>query len=133
MRPRLYRLVRAAIKVEAPGHSPEHGGSLPFQVTRPWPSCPKLLHQIPTQDIRDWLDEQALHLKRSTLFNVYLGVNQVLKYATKRRMLEIDPFSVDPMKFRGSRRKRVDIPIARTWSGCASTSRTRDGPPSIRG
>jgi len=71
---------------------------------------PKLLHQIRTQDIRDWLDELALHLARSSLSNVYLAIDQVLKYATKRRMLEINPLSVDPMKFRGSRRKRVEIP-----------------------
>ena len=71
---------------------------------------PELLHQIRTQDIRDWLDEQALHYKRSTLSNIYLAINQVVKYATQHRMLDVNPLLVDQMKFRGRRRKRVEIP-----------------------
>ena len=71
---------------------------------------PKLLHQIRTQDIRDWLHEQALHYKRSSLSNIHLAIDQVLKYATQHRMLEVNPLLVDQMKFRGRRRKRVDVP-----------------------
>jgi integrase len=71
---------------------------------------PKLLHQIRAQDIRDWLDEQALHFERSSLSNIHLAVDQVFKYAARHRMVDVNPLLVDPVKFRGRRRKRVDIP-----------------------
>jgi hypothetical protein len=70
----------------------------------------KLLRVIRSQDVRDWLDEQALHYKRSTLFNLYLAVDQVLKYATRHRMLDINPLLADRVKIKGKRYKRVDIP-----------------------
>jgi integrase len=72
---------------------------------------PKLLHQIRSQEIRDWLDlEVAMHLARSSLSNVDLVVGQVFKYATQHQMLDINPRVSEPIKFRGRRRKRVDIP-----------------------
>jgi integrase len=70
----------------------------------------KPLHQIRSQDVNDLLDEQALHLARSSVSNIQLAVDQVFKHATRHRMVDMNPLVVEPVKFRGRRRKRVAIP-----------------------
>jgi integrase len=69
-----------------------------------------LLCEIESQHVRDWLDEQAQHYKRSSLFNHFLAVDQVLKFATQRKMLDVNPLTIDRVKIKGKRTKRVHIP-----------------------
>jgi integrase len=70
----------------------------------------KLLHEIESSDVQDWLLEQAAHYRHSSQRNHVAVLNGVLDYARRRKMIDFNPLSADRVRVPGKHEKRADIP-----------------------
>jgi integrase len=71
---------------------------------------PKLLYEIESRDVQNWLLEQAAHYKHSSQRNHMAVLKGILDYARTRKMIDLNPLRLDRVKVPGKHEKRADIP-----------------------